>query len=129
MRSFLYYWFPVALISFIIYLLSSFPEVPQLKIKIPFLDKLQHLCIYALLGYFAKRAFASGARNIFLNRFAGLCAFLFCVYYGAFDEIHQTYIPSRECSVLDLLADAVGGLLGQYFYYFVQSFKNFSFLD
>lgn len=129
MRSFFYYWCPVVVISFIIYLFSSLPEVPQLKIKIPFLDKFQHVCIYALLGYFAKRAFAGGTSNIFLNRFAGLCAFLFCVYYGAFDEIYQSYIPSRECSVLDLLADAMGGFLGQYFYYFVRGFKSFPFLD
>jgi VanZ family protein len=31
--------------------------------------------------------------------------------YGAFDEIHQLFVPGREASMGDLVADVVGGLV------------------
>jgi VanZ family protein len=38
--------------------------------------------------------------------------FLLTVFYGATDEYHQSFVPTRDASFLDLAADAIGGLLG-----------------
>ena len=33
------------------------------------------------------------------------------VLYGLSDEIHQSFVPNRECTLSDFLADAIGVLL------------------
>lgn len=39
-------------------------------------------------------------------------AFMCAVLYGLSDEIHQLFVPGREFSIFDLLADAVGAAVG-----------------
>ena len=36
--------------------------------------------------------------------------------YGASDEIHQYFVPGRNASWTDWLADTLGGLIGGYVY-------------
>ena len=36
---------------------------------------------------------------------------VFCLVYGMTDEFHQSFIPQRSVSGLDLLADLVGAML------------------
>ncbi|HDN59930.1 MAG: hypothetical protein DRP91_07290 [Candidatus Neomarinimicrobiota bacterium] len=33
---------------------------------------------------------------------------LFSMFYAAFDEIHQGFVPLRDCSVYDFTADVIG---------------------
>lgn len=64
-------------------------------------DKLAHLASYAVL---------SG-----LLRAAGLgsgWAFALAVLYGASDEWHQRFVPGRDASLADWVADTVGAGLG-----------------
>jgi VanZ family protein len=35
-------------------------------------------------------------------------AILFGVFFGAIDEIHQYFVPMRQCCIFDLLADFLG---------------------
>lgn len=44
--------------------------------------------------------------------FIGYVAFLCAVLYGLSDETHQLFVPGREFSLFDLLADAVGAAVG-----------------
>ena len=34
------------------------------------------------------------------------------VLYGITDELHQYFVPGRDCSIFDLTADAIGGFSG-----------------
>jgi VanZ family protein len=42
-------------------------------------------------------------------------ALLYCLLYGATDEIHQYFVPSRSCDIFDWFADATGALLATLF--------------
>jgi VanZ family protein len=64
-------------------------------------DKLAHFCGYAVLGFLAARA--SG--NSWLGW--GLAAL-----YGGLDEVHQSFVPLRDASAWDWLADALGAAFG-----------------
>jgi VanZ family protein len=46
-----------------------------------------------------------------------LAAIGFSLTYAASDEVHQSFVPGREMSLMDWLADAVGILISSYIYY------------
>jgi hypothetical protein len=64
-------------------------------------DKAAHFAAYALLGFLWRRG---------LGRFRP--AFLLSALYGVVDEGHQSFVPGREVSFWDLLADFLGAYLG-----------------
>jgi VanZ family protein len=41
-----------------------------------------------------------------------------CFTYGAFDEIHQIFIPNRSAELLDWIADILGATSGGLLAYF-----------
>ncbi|MEI7703912.1 MAG: VanZ family protein [Deltaproteobacteria bacterium] len=72
-------------------------------------DKLLHAIEYAgfaVLLFFGLRL---GGRSI---RTAALVAIGLASLYGATDEIHQSFVPGRDASVLDWVADTAGAVLG-----------------
>jgi VanZ family protein len=40
-----------------------------------------------------------------------LSSFLLTILYGVTDEFHQSFVPGRHASLLDLVADSFGALL------------------
>lgn len=74
-------------------------------------DKLIHLVCFAGLGFFWTWWFKKEAwlqkpvKHILLVT-------LIVAAYGTVDEIHQYFVPGRYASILDWVADLVGGFLG-----------------
>lgn len=75
----------------------------------PHADKLVHAAVYAVLG--ALVAVALGRGRPLPARAAGL-ALALAVAYGVSDELHQGFVPGRDVSLLDLVADTVGAAAG-----------------
>ncbi len=106
MRGRLSLWLPVVAVAGLIFILSSFEQLPSPPSGIT--DKHEHFTIYFLLGLTFVRAFAGG-RLSNITWLVALVSALTVVAYGASDEFHQSFVPGRDCSVDDLLADATGG--------------------
>jgi VanZ family protein len=104
---------PCILLAILYYvLLSVISHIPGQTIQtigIQFWDKAAHFIAYALLGVFVtigiNRLIAGRRRLYIIALAAGLVLVL-----GALDEIHQLFVPGRSASLLDLAADALGGL-------------------
>jgi len=75
----------------------------------PALQNLLHLPAYALLGWFWYRALAGHRWTPTLTL---LAAFVLASLYGAFDELHQVFVPGRFASLTDLAANVIGSALG-----------------
>jgi VanZ family protein len=109
----LLYWVPVVGYAALIFYLSSLPKPhEQLPAFVRDLgDKLLHLVEYGILGVLGYRAFrwASGPRGA---ASAVLLAIIAGSIYGATDELHQAFVPMREASVLDWVADTIGSVIG-----------------
>lgn len=76
----------------------------------PHSDKLVHTILYAGLGFlcvWSLRATPLKGRAAVLPLAAAMA---FC--YGATDELHQSFVPGRTPSIVDLAFDGVGGVLG-----------------
>ncbi|MBN1270504.1 MAG: VanZ family protein [Kiritimatiellae bacterium] len=99
------YWFPPAAWAAGLFTLSSitFPPGPP---AIPFLDKLVHGGLFAVLSILLYRALR-GERGWPARR-AALWAFALTVLYGATDELHQWFTPERCMDARDWVADVLG---------------------
>ncbi len=100
-------WWPVVLWAGVIFTLSSFPSLPSPPTVS---DKHSHMAVYGLLAALIVRALAGGRLSGVTWRAAGLAIGLATVY-GVTDELHQGFVPGREPSVLDVVADAAGAAL------------------
>lgn len=98
----------LAYAGFIFYLSSRvWPEAPHL---FPYADKVIHLVIYAPLSFCLVWALrATAMRN---REGIPAVALLLAILYGITDEVHQMFVPGRQASVVDFIADALGALLG-----------------
>jgi VanZ family protein len=68
-------------------------------------DKLAHVMTFALIG--GAFGLATGARG--WRR--AICCVVGAVLAGILDEWHQAFLPGRNASWIDLLADTAGGVL------------------
>ncbi|MDR0553545.1 MAG: VanZ family protein [Treponema sp.] len=93
-----------------IWFFSSHSTLPDIKGIIGW-DKFQHLFAYMVL------ALSVGLWFSFEQwRTRRLLCLLVCVgivsIYGGIDEIHQYFVPGRDCNVWDWIADTIGAFLG-----------------
>lgn len=100
--------YTACLISFLLYLgiflLSSLPA-SALPANIP--DIIPHFCEYAILAFFFIQIF-----NDPTTLQAMAVGFAWLALLGLVDELHQAFVPSRFCSLKDLLVDAFGSFAG-----------------
>jgi VanZ family protein len=111
--TFLRYWGPVWGYAGLIFYLSSLshPEdnLPSLFREVS--DKVLHAVAYAGLGALCYRAFRWGTNDI-LAPYALWLAIVFASLYGVTDEIHQSWVPFRDSSWQDWVADSIGATIG-----------------
>jgi VanZ family protein len=101
-------WGPVVAYMALIFYASSQPSVPPIVGVLG--DKVVHAAAYAVLAGLAVRALTGRFRLPVTARVAML-AVTIAVLYGASDEFHQSFVPSREMDARDLMADGVGAAL------------------
>ena len=107
-------WAPVVLYAALIFILSSFSfHLPWFqKTQKIHADKLVHVVEYVIFGVLVCRAlsmqsfFKGAAGRLFIT------VVLVGVLYGTSDEFHQRYVPYRDSSFGDGVADTVGTALG-----------------
>lgn len=109
MLKFLKYCVPVILYASLIFTLSSFPHIPQPKL-FPNADKVIHLFEYAILTLLLARAI--GSMKTQKGKIQGVYfAVIIASLYGISDEIHQAFVPGRDCNLIDWFSDLSGVLL------------------
>lgn len=78
---------------------------------LPESDKIAHVAFYAILAYFLLCGWCVD-KNKTLRKKQAVVVLTFVILYGISDEFHQSFVPGREPSWYDVLADGVGGLFG-----------------
>jgi len=95
-------WLPPIGWMALIFLLSSRADFGALsRLSFPSSDKVAHAVIYGVLAVLVARAVAPA-------RWASGFGWAISVGYGVTDEYHQSFVPGRDVSAGDLLADALG---------------------
>jgi VanZ family protein len=123
MGQVLWYWVPVALYAGTIFYLSaqSHPEenLPSFVFK-EVSDKVLHAVEYGILSLLCYRAFRRAAGPA-VARQAVVLAIVTASVYGITDEVHQAFVPLRESSWLDWLADTIGAAIAAMSWRFIRS--------
>jgi len=113
MGQVLWYWAPVVGYAGLIFSLSSLshPEeqLPSFLLK-GISDKVLHAVEYAMLALLCYRAFRWAAGPV-VARQAVVLAIVTASVFGLTDEVHQLFVPLRDASWQDWLADTVGATL------------------
>ena len=88
-----------------IYVLSDQPKagIPSFGVWDLLVKKGSHFLAYAVLAVLAWRGFREGKRPY-------LWAILLTILYAISDEYHQTFIPGRNGTLVDVMIDSFGGL-------------------
>jgi VanZ family protein len=100
--SFARFWLPVVVWAIVIFAFSSIPDLGTgLGGWDLVLRKIAHTAEYAVLGALLVRATGR----------AGL-AFALGTLYAISDELHQSFVPGRHGSLIDVAIDALGVAIG-----------------
>ncbi|VAV85385.1 hypothetical protein MNBD_DELTA01-1311 [hydrothermal vent metagenome] len=76
------------------------------------MDKLIHAGVYAVMGLLALGV--TGRLVVTNKRRAALYAFLISFIFGGSMEVVQSFIPAREGSFYDCIANGIGAFIGVY---------------
>jgi VanZ family protein len=101
---------PLILYWIILFTATTLPgnQLPDLG----FSDKLEHFSAFFILAVLLNLTLLFQKKSEFLFKYAVILTILICMFYGAFDEIHQLIIPGRSADIRDWIADSSGVLLG-----------------
>lgn len=78
-----------------------------------FIRKGAHFSVYLILGGLVSNAFRMS--GVSFKKQIGY-AFIFSVFYAASDEFHQSFVPGRGPSIVDVGIDSLGAAVGIFFY-------------
>ena len=104
-REFIKYHLPAITYALLIFALSSFSSISTPELGLTFQDKFYHLAEFALFGWLCSRS---------LGKWRGLSQYRYSLslalgaFWAGADELHQYFIPGRDSSLWDLLADLLG---------------------
>ncbi len=92
-----------------IYFLSSKSHLPSTNLFFA-QDKIFHAVFFGILAFF----FIRSQKNFILKNYSfknALVITFIVAAYGLSDEFHQIFVPNRDASLGDLVADTSGGFL------------------
>jgi len=96
---------PALIWAILIFIASSVPRVPELKIGIKHTDKIIHFVEFGIFGVLLLLFFSRDGK---LTKGNVAISFLAGVIWAVLDEYHQSFVPGRDPSIFDLTADVIG---------------------
>ena len=115
LKNFTLYWLPVILYCLAIYIQSDLPASKHIP-SFEFSDKVLHFFAYFVMGILFYRAYQT-LRIKNDPRMLILLSVVSASLYGVSDEIHQYYVPFRDASIFDAIANMLGAVCGVYLYH------------
>jgi VanZ family protein len=112
-------WFPFIFWIFLIFGLSSIPNISPEGIKLPSgSDKVIHYFEYSILALLFYRSLVYNRRSI--GNLIAVVVVIAGSSVALMDEFYQSFIPGRDSSFFDLVADFSGVITGTVIYYFIR---------
>jgi len=109
-------WIPAILWMAAIFYLSSLPNPLPIRERLLniVVKKTGHLVGYAILALFYRLAMVRERGLPETEAFPW--SWGLTLFYAATDEFHQSFVPGRHSSALDVIIDGIGALIGLWLY-------------
>ena len=100
---------PLGLYWLVLLTLTSLPgpDLPDVNIS----DKIEHLLAFWVLAILLKLTLWVQNKYRKLKEHSSVFTLIIIGVYAALDEIHQLFIPGRDCDILDWFSDMSGALI------------------
>ena len=117
--TFLYKWGPSALMVALIFAFSSIPkrELPELYQWDVLIKKGGHMLGYCLLALASWHGSGWDKKKWWI-------AWGIAIMYAITDEIHQSFVPGRTSSPVDIVIDSIAAGLALLVWYAMKKFNN-----
>ncbi|MDC0977727.1 VanZ family protein [bacterium] len=112
----LFYWLPFIAYSLLIIYLS---HQPHIDLGVDVGDKWLHF-----VEYFGYALLLIRILLLYTIPYYGALTIGISTLYGISDELHQFFIPGRDCSISDVLVDIIGALTIVLGYRVIKRFKQ-----
>ena len=118
---------PPLMLMGLIFISSSIPmdknaNVPEFIISLdPTLQNLLHIPVFGLLAFLWLKSFT---KHSILTPTKVIITLIITILFGCLDEFHQTFVPGRYGSLIDILLNFVGIFMGILFFSFYRSRKK-----
>ncbi len=105
------YWAPPLIWGALIFSVSSgtVPSVSTVYWQDFVVHKAAHIIEYSILGILVYRALKQERIG---RKEALVYAIILCAFYGLVDEFHQSFTPTREPRIRDVIIDTIGSGIG-----------------
>jgi len=103
-------YFPLVIYWIILFIATTLPsnDLPNMNVS----DKIEHFSAYFILAVLLNFTMMFQDKYLLMKRKAWLFTILIILTYAGLDELHQLFIPGRDCEFLDWISDSSGVLLG-----------------
>ena len=98
--------------NFIVDIISNIFNINNIEILSLIIRKLAHFTEYLILGLLVYNMIHNLNKKTYLS-------IIICILYATSDEIHQIFVPGRNCNILDILIDSIGSITGIYIIYLI----------
>jgi VanZ family protein len=101
---------PLGIYWFILLILTTLPgkDLPKTGVN----DKIEHLTAYFFLSILLSLTLFFQNKYYKMKKYFAVFSGLIIGLYAALDEIHQLFVPGRDCDILDWTADMIGTSIG-----------------
>jgi len=110
-KKFFSFKYPALFYALLIFAVSAIPQIPP-PLAFKWGDKVLHFIEYGIFSFLLFLAFFTSGKEFFKKN-AFLLSSLVGIAYGLSDEIHQKFVPGRNCDPFDFLADCLGIIVVQ----------------
>ena len=117
----IFFWMLLIVYSMVIFIFSSRPEVGVEQLFYG-QDKVMHFVIYGIHTFLCLLTLCD--KILLLKFIQYFLALILSVSYGIFNEIYQYFIPEREFSFGDILANSLGVITFLILVYIFQNKKR-----
>jgi VanZ family protein len=122
-KKFFKFHFPWLFLMIIIFVQSSIGSIKLPDLEFELEDKIVHFLVFGILGILMARGLRNSGNKTIKDHYLSITT-LICILYGASDEIHQYFVPGRDSSYGDWIADILGILIMVWVYHLYVSHQN-----
>ncbi len=101
---------PLVIYWMVLLTATSLPSQDLPKVGVS--DKIEHFSAYLILAVLLNLTLLVQNKFETLRKYPSLSTLTIIAFYALIDELHQLFIPGRDCEALDWVADFIGAILG-----------------